>query len=83
MVFAREFIFGNNQTGLVTSSPNGTVYVVGGEEFALAATALPGQLGIYVGSATTQSTYTYPSATIAAWSSFYTTVTAAAATPTN
>ena len=54
-----------NTTGLVF---NGTV--IGGENTTLAQPVLPGQLGIYVGSGTTQSTYTAPSATIAAWESF-------------
>ncbi|KAI0333871.1 alpha/beta-hydrolase [Cubamyces sp. BRFM 1775] len=77
-VIAREFILGNNQTGLVTNS-SGTVSVVGGESSSLAGDAIPGQLGIYVGSYSTQSTYTYPSATIAAWSSYIATATATTA----
>lgn len=68
-VMLREFILGNNQTGLVTNF-SGTVSVVGGESTSLAAEVLPGQSGIYVGEGSTQSTYTYPSATIAAWESF-------------
>ncbi|KAI0352156.1 alpha/beta-hydrolase [Trametes cingulata] len=74
-VLVREFIIGNNQTGLVTNS-SGTVSVVGGESTSLAVDAISGQLGIYVGSGTTQSTYTYPSATIAAWNNFIATATA-------
>ncbi|OJT09780.1 Vitellogenic carboxypeptidase [Trametes pubescens] len=73
-VLLREFILGNNQTGLVTNS-SGTVNVVGGESSALAVDAIPGQLGIFVGSGTTQSTYTFPSATIAAWNSYIATAT--------
>ena len=65
----REFILGHNETGLVTNS-SGTVSVVGGEVASLANTVMSGQAGIYAGSGTTQSTYTYPSATIAAWDSF-------------
>ena len=80
-VFLREFVLGNNQTGLVTNS-SGTVTVVGGENSTLAGTVHPGQLGIYVGSGTTQSTYTYPSATIAAWNSFFASVTSQSATAT-
>lgn len=49
--------------------------VVGGESSALAVDAIPGQLGIFVGSGTTQSTYTFPSATIAAWNSYIATAT--------
>lgn len=65
----REFILGHNQTGLVANS-SGKISVVGGENATLAQPILSGQAGIYVGSGTTQSTYTYPSATIAAWDSF-------------
>ncbi|KAH9893408.1 alpha/beta-hydrolase [Cubamyces lactineus] len=71
----REFIFGNNQTGLVTEV-GGTVDVVGGEDSALAVDAIPGTSGIYVGSITTQSTAEYSAATIAAWESFIATATA-------
>lgn len=74
-MFLREFILGNNQTGLVTNT-SGSVSVVGGENATLAASIMPGQLGIYVGSASTASTYTFPSATIAAWNSFFATITA-------
>ncbi|KAI0664279.1 alpha/beta-hydrolase [Cubamyces menziesii] len=71
----REFIFGNNQTGLVTDI-GGTVNVIGGEDAALAVDAIPGTSGIYVGSITTQSTVEYPAATIAAWESYIATATA-------
>ena len=73
----REFILGSNQTGLVTNS-SGSVSILGGETTTIFANGvLPGQDGIFVGTGTTQSTYTYPSATIAAWESF-----AATAIPT-
>ncbi|KAJ3559788.1 hypothetical protein NM688_g126 [Phlebia brevispora] len=68
-VMAREFILGSNQTGLVTNS-SGVASVVGGESPSLTAEVLSGQSGIYIGTGTTQSTYTFPSATIAAWESF-------------
>ncbi|KAH9855778.1 alpha/beta-hydrolase [Lenzites betulinus] len=81
----RDFILGRNTTGLVVSAPgsnstssSAAVSVVGGENSALAVAAIPGQLGVYVGSGTTQSTYTYPSATIAAWSRFIATATVVA-----
>ncbi|KAI9065612.1 alpha/beta-hydrolase [Trametes sanguinea] len=74
-ILLREFILGNNQTGLVTST-SGTVFVVGGESSSLAVDAIPGQLGIYEGSFSTTSTFTYPSATIAAWSRYIATATA-------
>ena len=73
LVLVREFILGNNQTGLVTNS-SGTLIIHGGENSTLADTVLPGQDEIYVGSGTTQSTFVYPSATIAAWNSFFATV---------
>ncbi|KAI0738607.1 alpha/beta-hydrolase [Daedaleopsis nitida] len=81
-VLFREFILGNNQTGIVTTSPNGTVTVVGGEDPALAADALTGQPGIYLGkgaedSITTTGVYLYPSETVAAWESYLATATAA------
>ena len=79
-VFLRDFVLGSNETGLVTNS-SGSVSVVGGENVTLAAPVLPGQLGIYKGSGTTQSTYTFPSATIAAWNSFFANVTAISALP--
>ena len=76
-VLARDFIFGNNETGLVTHS-SGFLFVVGGEDETLAAPILPGQLGIYKGAGATQSTYTFPSVTIAAWNTFIADVTAVA-----
>ena len=76
----REFIIGHNQTGLVTNT-SGIINVIGGENATLANTVLPGQLGIYVGSGTTQSTYTFPSDTIAVWNSFFATVTSSDFTP--
>lgn len=80
-MFLREFVLGSNQTGLVTVV-NGTTVVIGGENATLAAPALPGQLGIYVGTGTIQSTYTFPSATIAAWNSFLATATESVSTAT-
>ncbi|EPQ51722.1 alpha/beta-hydrolase [Gloeophyllum trabeum ATCC 11539] len=65
-VFLREFVLGNNHTGLVESGSN----VVGGEVASLAGDYYPGGSEIYYGSGTTQSTYVAPSATIAAWESF-------------
>ena len=76
----REFILGSNQTGLVTNT-SGAVSVVGGESTSLAAEVLPGQSGILVGTGTTQSTYTFPAATIAAWESFIATATAISTLP--
>lgn len=72
-VFLREFVLGNNQTGLVNTTDG---QIVGGENSILAEDVMPGQSGIYVGSGATQSTYTFPSATIAAWQSYIATATA-------
>ncbi|THG96679.1 hypothetical protein EW026_g5196 [Hermanssonia centrifuga] len=43
--FVREFVLGNNQTGLVMNA-GGSASVVGGENPTLEQTAIPGQLGI-------------------------------------
>jgi len=67
--FFREFVLGCNETGLVTNS-SGIVSVVGGESSSLAGNFLPGGAEIYYGSATTQYTYIFPTATVAAWDSF-------------
>lgn len=73
--FLREFVLGSNTTGLVTNS-SGVISVIGGENSTLAEDILPGQDEIYYGSAATQSTFVYPSATIAAWKTFIRTATA-------
>ncbi|KAK0488998.1 Alpha/Beta hydrolase protein [Armillaria novae-zelandiae] len=72
-VLARDFIFGNNETGLVDGNR-----VVGGEESTLAIDILPGGDEIYYGAGATQSTYVFPSATRSAWEAFIQTATAAA-----
>jgi len=74
--FMREFVFGNNETGLVTTSPSGVISVVGGQDPTLAADVLPGQDEIYYGPGVTLSTHVFPSATIAAWKSFMSSSTA-------
>ena len=74
LTFLREFVLGDNQTGLVTSRG-----VVGGAVPSLAVGVLPGQSGIFIGSGATQSTYTFPAATIAAWESYIVTATATGA----
>jgi carboxypeptidase D len=69
-VLAREFIFGSNQTGLVT---NASSLAVGGENANLTGTShdvVIAAPGIFVGSGSTTSTILPPSATIAAWDSF-------------
>ncbi|KAK0467098.1 Alpha/Beta hydrolase protein [Desarmillaria tabescens] len=72
-LLARDFILGNNETGLVDGDR-----VVGGEDSALAVDVLPGGDEIYYGAGTTQSTYIFPSATRSAWEAFIQTATAAA-----
>ena len=67
LTLVREFIFGNNQTGLVTNTNSGSVTVIGGEVPSLGNEILTGQAGIYYGSATTASTYFFPTATVEAW----------------
>lgn len=82
-VFFREFIFGNNQTGLVTNT-SGTVSVNGGENDPhLIGDILPGQSEILYGSGTATSTIVYPSAIIAAWESFFGSVQSTALSPTS
>ncbi|KAI6101368.1 Alpha/Beta hydrolase protein [Pisolithus sp. B1] len=78
LTFIREFVFGNNQTGLVTDTNSGNVTVVGGEVSTLAGEIMTGQAGIYYGSATTASTYFFPSATVEAWDAYVATATATA-----
>lgn len=67
-VFLREFFLGKNQTGLVVNSS--TVPVIGGESRTLTDDVLPGTSVIFIGSLSTQSTVTYPAATVSAWNSF-------------
>ncbi|PSR78207.1 hypothetical protein PHLCEN_2v7539 [Hermanssonia centrifuga] len=67
--FVREFVLGNNQTGLVMNA-SGSTSVVGGENPTLEQTAIPGQLGIAYGSMSTEGLYTFPTATVAAWQSY-------------
>ncbi|KAF9006055.1 Alpha/Beta hydrolase protein [Cyathus striatus] len=67
--FLREFVLGHNTTGLVVTAGSG-VQVIGGEDETLANPILPGRDEIYYGSAATQSTYVFPSATRTAWKTF-------------
>lgn len=76
LTLTREFIFGNNQTGLVTNTSSGTVTVVGGEVSSLGNEIMTGQAAIYYGQATTASSYVFPSATIEAWESYMSSATA-------
>ncbi|KAF8552248.1 hypothetical protein OG21DRAFT_1486379, partial [Imleria badia] len=75
LTLAREFIFGNNQTGLVTNTRSGSVAVIGGGVPSLGNEIVSGQAGIYYGSATTESTYFFPTATMEAWNEFVATAT--------
>ncbi|KAK7690974.1 hypothetical protein QCA50_006077 [Cerrena zonata] len=71
LVFLREFVLGNNETGLLLGNET-----IGGENSTLANDVLPGGGLIYYGSATTSGTFTVPAATIASWESFIATATA-------
>lgn len=75
LVFIREFVFGSNQTGLVTNTSSGSVTVIGGEVSSLANEIMTGQAAIYYGSATTESTYYFPTATVEAWNTYIATAT--------
>lgn len=75
-VFLREFVLGNNRTGLVTAF-KGHTSVIGGEDKNFGG-VLTGQSAIYYGSGTTQYTYTYSPETIGAWETF---IAEATATP--
>ncbi|TFK31891.1 alpha/beta-hydrolase [Crucibulum laeve] len=75
-VFAREFVFGTNTTGLVVSS-GANVTVVGGEGSSLAEDILRGSDEIFYGKEGDTSSFTFPSATIQAWDSFIATATVA------
>lgn len=67
--FVREFVVGNNQTGLV-QTVNQSTSVVGGENPSLQQSVIPGQSGIAFGSATTQGQTAWPAATVAAFDSY-------------
>ncbi|THU97262.1 alpha/beta-hydrolase [Dendrothele bispora CBS 962.96] len=76
LVFVREFILGNNKTGLVQAS--GTV--VGGEVPSLSVDVYQGINSIFYGTGaqpTTTGTLTFPSETWASWNSFLATATKA------
>ncbi|OJT10631.1 Pheromone-processing carboxypeptidase KEX1 [Trametes pubescens] len=66
LVLLREFVFGANQNGSVEGTN-----VVGVEDAMLASgDYFPGGGEIFFGSRTTSGTFTFPSATVAAWNSF-------------
>ncbi|KAG6379586.1 hypothetical protein JVT61DRAFT_10091 [Boletus reticuloceps] len=77
LTLVREFIFGNNQTGLVTNTSSGGVSVVVGGEM----TSLGNE--ILTGAATTASSYFFPSATVEAWNAFISTATPSAISGTS
>lgn len=66
-VFLREFVLGNNQTGLVTDA---STPAVGGEVSSLGNGYLPGNSVVFGGSISTTTTFTYPAPTISAWNAF-------------
>lgn len=63
--FFREFILGNNKTGLLVDD-----VVVGGENASLASDYLRGSDAIFTGRGSTQGSYTYPTETRSAWDAF-------------
>ena len=62
--FLREFVLGNNSTGLVTDADTPAT---GGEFPEYAASTLAEGPEIYLGSYTTTSTYVYPKETLSSW----------------
>lgn len=82
-VFLREFILGDNQTGLVIDGS--TASVVGGESHPLTGDVLPGTSVIFGGNISTTTTITYPAATVSQWDSFVSSLNAeiAASSPTS
>lgn len=75
-MFLREFVLGNNSTGLVNGST-----VVGGEDPALEGDILSGGGVIFYGSGTTASSLVAPSASLASWASFLATATLTSTIP--
>ena len=71
MVFLREFILGNNDTGRVVDQSK----TVGGNFEALAGQAIVGEDDIFTGAGVTQGTVTVPSATVSNWIDFLQTAT--------
>jgi hypothetical protein len=65
--FLREFILGDNETGLVTDSDT---LALGGEDPEYAGNTLAEGPEVYQGSYTTTSTYYFPSQTVASWDQF-------------
>jgi len=65
--FLREFILGNNPTGLVTDA---NTPAVGGEDPQYAVNTLAEGPEIYQGSYTTTSTYLFPTETVARWNEY-------------
>jgi len=65
--FLREFVLGNNKTGLVTDADTPAV---GGEDPQYAVNTLAEGPEIYQGSYTTTSTYHFPTETVARWNRY-------------
>lgn len=83
MVFLREFILGDNQTGLVLDAHANSV--VGGEGHPLRGDVLPGTSVVFGGNISTTTTITYPAATVSHWDAFISSINSdiAAASPTS
>jgi len=73
--FVKDFVLGNNQTGLLTTS-SGTTTVVGGVHTEYLKGILTGSSAV-TGAFTTAGIYTWPSESWAAWDSYLATRTAA------
>ncbi|CAK5283248.1 unnamed protein product [Mycena citricolor] len=70
LTFVREFVFGSNPTGLVVHAPAGNTVVIGGENAPVVGDVLPGADGIVYTLGKKASTFVYPQATRAAWTTF-------------
>ena len=68
-IIIRDFLLGNKTTGLVTSAASPAI---GGEEPALALPYLAEPAAVFVGSVSTQSTITFPTATVEAFYAYVT-----------
>ena len=68
-MFLRDFVLGNNETGLVENMDDKTI-VIGGVNSALSGDFLFGGPDVYYGSYSIQSTFSYPTATVNAWNEY-------------
>lgn len=71
-ILFRDFIFGDSKLGLV--EPGGSVEGGEGASSRLVGDILPGQSSILFGNGTATSFFTFPSATIASWDKYLSSV---------